>query len=63
MEEAFDHAKEAMEGILEAETKDHGDPVPPYVHASHVVVGEIEVEVPDSLIESEETATGAKGSA
>ena len=53
-EEALVHAKEAMEGILEAEARNNGDPVSSYVHASHVVVGEVEVEVPDSLIQPEE---------
>lgn len=52
VEEALEHAKEAMEGILEAEAEDNGDPVPSYVHASHVVVGEVEIEVPESLIEA-----------
>ena len=52
MEEALEHVKEAMEGILEAEATDSGDLVPPYVHASHVVVGEVEIEVPESLIEA-----------
>lgn len=52
-EEALAHAKEAMEGILEADARNNGDPVPSYVHASHVVVGEVEVEVPDSLLEPE----------
>ncbi len=61
VEEALRHAKEAMEGILEAEARDIGDPVPKYVHASHVVVGEVDVEVPDSLIEAEEKATQVSG--
>lgn len=57
VEDALAHAKEAMEGILQAEAKDNGDPVPTYVHPSHVVVGEVEVEVPESLVEPrEETA-------
>jgi len=50
--EALEHVKEAMEGILEAEAADNGDPVPSYVHACHVVVGEVEIEVPESLIEA-----------
>ena len=54
-EEALEHAREAMEGILkaEAESKDPW-PVPPYVHPSHVAVGEVDVEVPHNLIENEQ---------
>jgi predicted RNase H-like HicB family nuclease len=55
-EEAFANAKEAMELLLELEAEQNGAPVPYNVHASHVVVGEIDVEVPDSLIEKSETA-------
>jgi hypothetical protein len=29
-----------------------GDPVPDYVYASHVAVGEVDIEVPDTLIET-----------
>jgi hypothetical protein len=35
--------------------------VPPNAHVSHVVVAEIEAEVPDSLIEAEEEAARAAG--
>jgi predicted RNase H-like HicB family nuclease len=51
-EEALENARDAMEGILHAEAKSKDPwPVPPYVHPSHVVVGEIDVEVPENLIE------------
>jgi predicted RNase H-like HicB family nuclease len=54
-EEALESARDAMEGILyvEAKSKDPW-PVPPYVHPSHVVVGEVEVEVPENLIEEDQ---------
>ena len=54
IEEAMKNAKDAMEGILEAEAKNGGDLVPDYVYAPHVAVGEVDFEVPDSLIEREE---------
>ena len=50
--EALTHAKEAMELYLEVEAERGGDPVPDDVHSPHVVVGEVDVEVPDSLIEA-----------
>ena len=52
IEEALKNAEDAMTGCLEADAKNGGDLVPPYVHASHVVVGEVEIEVPESLIEA-----------
>ena len=62
VDEALKHAKEAMEGILQAEAKNNGDTVPPYVYADHVVIGEVDIEVPDSLIGAEEEgATRASG--
>lgn len=54
--EALCMAKEAMELYLEVEAERGGDPVPAYVHVPHVVVGEVDVEVPDSLIEAREAA-------
>ena len=43
-----------MEGILRAEAKSKDPwPVPPYVHPSHVVVGEVDVDVPENLVEEE----------
>jgi len=52
IEEALKNAKDAMTGCLEADAKIGGDPVPSYVHTSHVVVGEVEIEIPESLIEA-----------
>jgi predicted RNase H-like HicB family nuclease len=49
--EALVHAKEAMELYLEVEAERGGDPVPDDVHSPHVVVAEVNVEVPNSLIE------------
>ena len=54
VEEALMMAKEAIELVLEVEAEQGADPVPANAHVSHVVVGEIEVEVPDSLIEAAE---------
>ena len=51
VEEALKNAREAMEGILQAEASQNGDAVPDYVHAAHAVVAEVEVQVPDSLLE------------
>ena len=57
IEEALANAKEAIELVLEVEAEQGADPVPPNAHVSHVVVGEIEAEVPDSLIETTEEKT------
>jgi hypothetical protein len=35
--------------------------VPDYVYASHTVIGEVDIEVPDSLIESEEKKAKTTG--
>ena len=51
VEEALMMAKEAIELVLEEEAEQGADPVPPNAHVSHVVIGEIEAEVPESLIE------------
>ena len=56
VEEALKNAKEAIELVLEVEAEQGADPVPPNAHVAHVVVGEIEAEVPESLIEVEEGA-------
>ena len=56
VEEALSNAKEAIELLLEYEAEQGADPVPPNAYVSHVVVGEIEAEVPESLIEAEEEA-------
>lgn len=56
VDEALKHAKAAMELHLKVEAEEGGDPVPEYVHVPHVVVGEVDVEVPDSLLEAREEA-------
>ena len=61
VEEALMMAKEAIELVLEVEAEQGADPVPPNAHVSHVVVGEIEAEVPDSLIEAAEEEARAAG--
>ena len=61
VEEALKNAKEAIELCLEGEAEKGGDPVPSFVHPPHVVVSEIEVEVPDSLIETPEEAKQTAG--
>jgi len=61
VEEALMMAKEAIELVLEIEAEQGADPVPPNAHVSHVVVGEIEAEVPDSLIEAAEEKARATG--
>ena len=46
------HGKDALEGILRAEAREaEPDPVPLYVLASHVVVSEVDIEVPENLAE------------
>ena len=61
VEEALTNAREAIELVLEVEAEQGADPVPPNAHVSHVVVGEIEAEVPESLIEVEEEEARAAG--
>jgi len=54
-EEALENARDAMEGILYVEAKSNDPwPVPPDVHPPYVVVGEVDVEVPENLIEEEQ---------
>ena len=45
-EEAFANAKEALEAVLEG----YNDPVPSNVLASHVISGELEVDLPDAML-------------
>ncbi len=51
VEEALAHCKEAMEGLLEVDAENGGDTVPHYVYANHAVVGTVDIEVPEALIE------------
>ncbi len=46
-DEAFANAKEALSLILE----DEQEPVPPNIHATHVIVGDIELDIPDPLLQ------------
>ncbi len=61
IEEALTNAKEAIELVLEVEAEQGADPVPLNAHVSHVVIGEIEAEVPDSLVEVEEKTARTAG--
>ena len=55
LQQALGNAKEAMEGILEADAKlADSDTVPHYVYANHTVVGTVDIEVPEALIEPSE---------
>ena len=59
VEEALANAKEAIELLLEAEAEQGADPVPQNAYVDHVVVGQIEAEVPESLVDSEEAVVKA----
>ena len=48
--EAFEMAKECLELILEEHAETHREQVLPGVQAPHIVVGAIEVEVPEALL-------------
>lgn len=61
VEEALKNATEAIELVLEWEAEQGADPVPPNAHVSHVVVAEIEAEVPACLIEVEAGAARTAG--
>ena len=58
MEEALDNGKDALEGLLIMESRHGGDPVPAFVLAPHVVVADIDIEVPGSL--ADKTAIAAE---
>ncbi|HEU0020452.1 MAG TPA: type II toxin-antitoxin system HicB family antitoxin [Dehalococcoidia bacterium] len=58
IEEALANAKEAIELLLEAEAETTDLPFPDNAHVGHLVVGEIEAEVPDKLLERSRKATG-----
>ena len=53
VEEALGNAKEAIELHLRGEAEIGADPVPANAYVRHVVVGEVEAEVPESLLETE----------
>ena len=51
VEEALTHGKDALEGILKVEAEgSDADLVPSYVRGCHVVVTEVDIEVPESLM-------------
>ena len=54
--EAFINAREALSLILESEQ----DPIPPNIHASHVIVGDIELDLPEPLLEEVKLYSGDK---
>ena len=53
IDEALKNAREAIELHLEGLAEQGADPVAPNVHVDHVVVGEIEVDIPDALVKRE----------
>ena len=53
VEDALANAKEAIEGILKVDAERGGDPVSSVVYAPHVVVGTLDIEVPDNLVETD----------
>ena len=61
VEEALANGKDALEGLLITESKHGGDKVEPYAMAPHVVVAEVDIEVPASLLPQELAATKATG--
>lgn len=61
VEEALANGKDALEGLLITESKHGGDEVEPYVLASHVVVAEVDIEVPASLLPQELATIKATG--
>ena len=61
VEEALANGKDALEGLLITESKHGGDKVEPYVLASHVVVAEVDIEVPTSLLKEEIASTKVAG--
>ena len=48
--EAFEMAQECLELVLEVYAEEGRDPVIPEVHASHVIVGTVEADVPEVLM-------------
>ena len=56
VEEALANAKEAIEFHLEGESEANGDPVPAYVYAPHVVISNLDVVVPDNLVDKDAIA-------
>ena len=61
VEEAMANGKDALEGLLITESKHGGDIVETYVLDSHVVVAEVDMEVPTSLLAQRLATTKATG--
>ena len=61
VEEALANGKDALEGLLITESKHGGDKVEDYVLAPHVVVAEVDIEVPASLLAQELATTKVIG--
>ena len=61
VEEALANGKDALEGLLITESKHGGDKVEAYVLAPHVVVAEVDIEVPASLLAQELATTKVTG--
>ena len=59
VEEALANAKEAIEFHLEGESEAAGDPVRAYVYVPHVVISNLNVAVPDNLVEEKGNAESA----
>ena len=57
VEEALASTKDAMEGLLYVESLHGGDKVEPWVHVPHVVVAEVNVEVPEGFLAGQPAAT------
>ena len=62
-EEAFEMAQECLELVLEVHAETHRDQVLPGMDASHVVVGTIDAEVPDVLLDDVREHEHGKGKA
>ena len=54
VEEALANAREAIELHLKAEAERGSDPLPHNVYVEHLVVGNVEADVPGSMAEPEE---------
>ena len=61
IDEALQNAQEAIGLLLEAEVEGNDLPFPSNAHVSHVVVGEIEAEVPEKLLERSWETTEVSG--
>ena len=53
VEEALANAKDALEGILEADAQRDMDPPPPNTRYPQVVVAEVDIKVPEELVKKQ----------